>query len=259
MLGTAAVTAGIAIGASPKPRNRIANTSVSQRLATLTAKKDERFSFAPVQFQKDLARLSEPTKKALLANHNRTALQILSVNPEKDFAIAKFDTSNVKNSRWVNEHIGFSSIAGRTIETRIEQEGRLSDRWQVQFTIDKSLTRPTIRKLGQANLPKESVSSTRLIQKRITSMMLDHVQHLPPNATLVASAVESDGGGRGRTAIYRRYGFKSNPASELSEIETEVSISKFIKLAATRADASTETGARLARPRKQPFGTPLVP
>ena len=68
-------------------------------------------------------------------------------------------------------------------------------------------------------------------------MMLDHVKNLPPTATLVASPVESDGGGRGRTAIYRRYGFKPDPSSAMAEFESEVSLSEFVKQAATRADA----------------------
>ena len=162
----------------------------------------------------------------MLATHNQTAVEILSVNPDKDYVIAKFERPQ---GRWGNEHIGISSIAGRTIETRVEQEGKFSDRWQVQFTVDGSLTRHTIK--------PESIASTRLKQKRITSMMLDHVKHLPPDATLVASPVESDGAGRGRAAIYRRYGFKPDPNSAMAEFESEVSLSEFVKRAATRADA----------------------
>jgi len=81
-------------------------------------------------------------------------------------------------------------------------------------------------------------------------MMLDHVKLLPPNAVLVASPVESDGGGRGRTAIYRRYGFKPDPNSAMAEFESEVSLSEFVKRASTRTDA---------RNRAQPFGTNPFP
>jgi hypothetical protein len=244
VLGTAAIATGIAIGANARIKGRVPQPPVQPRLAALTVTRDERFKFAPEQFQKDLAKLSEPTKSRLLANHNQTAVEILSVNPAKDYVIAKFESSQ---GRWVNEHIGISSIAGRTIETRVEQESRDSDRWLVQFTIDGSLTRRTV---GQSSLPRESVAATRLKQKRVTSMMLDHVKHLPPNAVLVASPVESDGGGRGRTAIYRRYGFKPDPNSAMAEFESEVSLSEFIKRASTRADAWPATNSAASAPGK---------
>lgn len=203
----------------------------------------------PDLFKRDISKLSEATKSELLLQHEHSPLQIISVNPTKDYVIAKFENHG---GRWSNEHIGLSTLNGRVIETRVEQEGRFSDRWQVQFTIDRSLTRPTIRKWNQPPPPQESVSSTRLIQKRITSMMLDHVQHLPPEAALVASAVESDGGGRGRTAIYRRYGFRPDPESAMGELETQVSIGEFIKRATGRSDALE--ASRCPRRSKTPLG-----
>lgn len=203
----------------------------------------------PDRFKRDFSKLSGPTKSEVLNQHEHSPLQIISVNPTKDYVIAKFENNS---GRWSNEHIGLSTLNGRAIETRVEQEGRFSDRWQVQFTIDQSLTRPTMRRWNQPPPPQESVSSTRLLQKRITSMMLDHVQHLPPEAVLVASAVESDGGGRGRTAIYRRYGFKPDPDSAMGELETEVSIGEFIKRATGRTDA-VEAGRR-----QHLCGTPLA-
>jgi hypothetical protein len=234
LAGAVSITAGLVLN-TRREGLRHKSPAKQQVLSPKQIKVDERFSFAPAQFQKDLSSLSEATKSAVLANHSQSPLQILGVSTTKDYVIAKFESPQ---GRWVNEHIGVSSLGGRVIETRIEQEGKLSDRWMVQFTINNSLTRQTIRKLGQASIPKESVVSTRLIQKRITSMMLAHMQHLPANAILVASPVLSDGGGRGRTAIYRRYGFKPDPNSAMSEFEIEVSISDFIKLASARADAA---------------------
>lgn len=233
LAGTAAIATGLVLNAkreTPRPKSQTAQQLLPSRQIEI----DDRFSFAPAQFQKDLSSLSEATKSAILANHNQSPMHILSVSPTKDYVIAKFESPQ---GRWTNEHIGISSLGGRAIETRVEQEGKLSDRWMVQFTINNSLTRQTIRKLGQASIPKESVTSTRQIQKRITSMMLDHMKHLPADATLVASPVMSDGGERGRAAIYRRYGFKPDPNSAMSEFEIEVSISDFIKLASPRADA----------------------
>jgi hypothetical protein len=199
----------------------------------LPAFQDERFSFVPEQFRSDLAKLSGPTRDALFANYEQSELKVLAVNPSKDFVIAKFD----QGGRWSNEHIGISTVNNRVLETRAEQRGKYSSRWDVQFTVDTKLTRP----FSRSNTPgqSESYTATRAALSRVKSMFVEHTKHMPEDAILVASPVLADGGGRGREAIYRRLGFTDAPGYELGGIgELEALASTFAKKAAQRRDAA---------------------
>ena len=228
VLGTAAVV-GLTAAALRNPKPNQFSTPTATRAISST--QEDRFLFAPEQFRKDLAKLSRPTQDALLENHEQSALEILSVNTAKDFVIARFDNSG---GRWSNEHIGVSTSNGRVLETRAEQRSRGSSRWDVQFTVDRQLTRIPRKesRLGK----QEDYTTTRALLSRIKSMMVEHTKHMPSDAVFVASPVLSDGAGRGRAAVYRRLGFKPDPDSALAEFELEVPALTFVQQARTRRD-----------------------
>ena len=228
VLGTAAVV-GLTAAALRTPKPNQFSTSTATR--ALSSSQEDRFLFAPEQFRKDLAKLSRPTQDALLENHEQSALEILSVNTAKDFVIARFDNSG---GRWSNEHIGVSTSNGRVLETRAEQRSRGSSRWDVQFTVDRQLTR--IPRKESRLSKQEDYTTTRALLSRIKSMMVEHTKHMPSDAIFVASPVLSDGAGRGRAAVYRRLGFKPDPDSALAEFELEVPALTFVQQAGTRRD-----------------------